>query len=170
MGGMNYHRNTQPHPAKLPIGEVYKIKLEAWPWESESLAQGASANRGPAKANPEQLQRLHALGVKEDDRPLTRVQASFILSALQPLEASGINVKLIAGTDRIADPQARRRTLCRVRSAVNDGAREANLAMATARSSDRDVARAKALVAAAFSTLRAMIDGRLAALAPVATA
>jgi len=169
MGGMNYHRNTQPHPAKLPIGDVYRIKLEAWPWESDSPACGATSGRPVETARPEQLQRLRVLGVKEDDRPLTRVQASFVLSALQLLEASGINVKLIAGTDRIADSQTRRRTLCRIRSTVNEGARQANLVMATARSSDRDVARAKAVVATAFSTLRTMIDGRLAALAPDAT-
>ena len=170
MGGMNYHRNTQPHPAKLPIDEVYKIKLEAWPWESDSPACGATPGRPVETARPEQRQRLHALGVKEDDRPLTRAQASFILSALQPLEASGVNVKLMAGTDRIADSQARRRTLCRVRSTVNECARQANMVMATARSSDRDVARAKAVVATALSTLRAMIDGRLAAPTPYTTA
>lgn len=170
MGGMNYHRNSQPHPARLPIGDVYKIKLEAWPWESESPAQGASANRGPAKASPEQRQRLQTLGVMEDDQLMTRVQASFILNALQPLEAYGINIQLVAGTDHITDPQARRRFLCRCRSAINEGARQASQVMATAKSSDRDVARAKAVVATAFSTLRKMIDGRLAALAPHATA
>ena len=164
MGGMNYQRNTQPHPAKLPIGEDYKIKLEPWPWEPDSPACGATSGRPVETAGPEQRHRLHALGVKEDDRPLTRAQASFILSALRPLEASGINVKLIAGTDRIADSQARRRTLCRVRSTVSEGARQANQVMATARSSDRDVARAKAVVAEAFSTLRMMIDRRLTAL------
>ena len=169
MGGMNYHRNTQPHPAKLPICDVYRIKLEAWPLESDSPACGATSGRPVETARPEQLQRLRVLGVKEDYRPLTRVQASFVLSALQLLEASGINVKLIAGTDRIADSQTRRRTLCRIRSTVNEGARQANLVMATARSSDRDVARAKAVVATAFSTLRTMIDWRLAALAPDAT-
>ena len=170
MGGMNYHRNTQPHPAKLPIGEVYKIKLEAWPWESDSPACGAASGRSVETARPEQLRRLCALGVREDDRPLTRMQASFVVSALQPLEASGISVKLIASTDRIADSQARQRHLRRCRSAVNEGARQANQVMATARSSDRDVARAKAVVATAFSTLRTMIDGRLAALAPYTTA
>ena len=170
MGGMNYHRNTQPHPAQLPIGEVYKTKLEAWPWESDSSTCGAAPGRPVETARPEQLQRLHALGVKDGDRPLTRAQASFILSSLQPLEASGINVKLMAGTDRIADSQARRHTLCRFRSTVNEGARQANLVMATAKSSDRDVARAKAVVATAFSTLRTIIDGRLGALAPYTTA
>ena len=169
MGGMNYQRNSQPHPARLPIGEVYKIKLEAWPWESDSPACIATSGRPVEATSPEQLQRLHALGVKEGDRPLTRAQASLILSSLQPLEASGINVKLMASTDRIADSQARRRTLCRFRSAINEGARQANLVMATARSSDRDVARAKAVVATALSTLRTMIDRRLAALAPLTT-
>jgi len=172
MGGMNYHRNTQPHPAKLGYGTIDRTKPVEWrfPWESDSPVPGVSSSRGPEAASTEQLQRLHALGVKEDDRPLTRVQASFVLSALQLLEVSGINVKLIAGTDRIADPQARRRTLCRVRSTVNECARQANMVMATARSSDRDVARAKAVVATALSTLRAMIDGRLAAPTPYTTA
>ena len=102
MGAMNYHRNTQPHPAKLPIGEVYKIKLEAWPWESDSPACGAAPGRPVETARPEQLQRLRALGVKEDDRPLTRVQASCVLSALWLLEASGINVRLIADCSSLA--------------------------------------------------------------------
>ncbi|GEM_PF-6782228 len=164
MGGMNYQRNTQPHPAKLPIGDVYRIKLEAWPWESGSPACAATSGRRVETAGPEQLQRLRALGVKNHDRALTRAQASFVLSALQPLEASGINVKLIAGTDRVADPQSRRRTLCRVRSTVNESARQATQVTATARSSDRDVAPAKAVVAEAFSTLRVMIDRRLTAL------
>ena len=159
MSRMNYHRNTQPHPAILPTGEVWKIKFDAWPWES---ASPASVARGPVEsASAEQRQRLRALGVPEGEWPWTRVQASFILSALQCLEGSGVTPGRIAASERITDEAARRRYLCRCRRAVNEASREAQRVLAPVVSSSRTIAHCKTIVSGVFTSLREMIDERL---------
>jgi hypothetical protein len=112
-------------------------------------------------ADAAQLPRLRALGVTAGEQSLTRVQTSFILSALEPPEAPGVNVRAIADAQRIADPSARRRHLLRCRRALNNGARQAQQVTAAVKSPDESIIHAKALVTSSISVLRAIIDERL---------
>lgn len=162
MGRMNYHRNTQPHPATLPTGQVYRIKLQTWPWET-----GGSCG-SVQMADSEQCTRLRALGVPAGGYPLTKVQASFILSALRPLEASGVTVPAIAASNDIANPYARRRYLRHCQRALNEGSRDAQQVLTAVKSSDESIVRCKALVGSALATLRALILERIEPPTPAA--